>query len=167
MPKPSEFDNPSVSLYYTNMYRISKLLASGRALFHINDLAVLWGITNRHTLHVAIHRYLKRGILIPVYRGLYVTKPIDSIDPRLIGMAVIHAYSYLSCERVLADEGIIPQQIIGYTFVSGKSKTVTVGDHVFRYRTLAERFLYHPAGVYMDEVGVIATAPRANADLCI
>lgn len=148
------------------MYRIRKLLASGRALFHTNDLALLWGITNRHTLHVAIHRYVKQGVLIRVYRGMYATKSLDSIDPRLVGMAIIHAYSYLSCERVLSDEGIIPQRIIGFTFVSEKSKLLTVGNEVFRYRTLQPRFLFNPAGVYTDAIGVrVATVPRAIADL--
>ena len=43
---------------------------------------------------------------------------------------------------------------------------MTVADHVFRYRTLADRFLYHPAGVYTDAIGVrMATIPRAIADL--
>ena len=164
-PNPP-LDTHSVSLYYTDMYRMSKLLASTQVLFHTNDLAMLWGLTNRHTLHIAIHRYLKQGVLFPVYRGLYATKPLDVIDPRLIGLSIIHAYSYLSCERILADEGIIPQKIIGFTYVSGKSKTITVAGNVFRYRTLRDCFLYHPAGVYMDAVGVrMATVARAIADL--
>lgn len=148
------------------MYRIKELLASGRVLFHTNDLALLLDISNRHSLHVAIHRYLKQGILYSVHRGLYAIRPLDTIDPRLLGMAVIHRYCYLSCERILADEGIIPQQIYGYTFVTSQTKMVTVGTHIFRFRTLADRFLFHPAGVYVDVVGVrMATTARAIADL--
>lgn len=148
------------------MYRIKELLASGRSLFHTNDLAVLWGLTNKHTLHVAIHRYIQRGVLYKVYRGLYATKPIVDINPNLLGMAIIHTYCYLSCERVLADEGVIPQQIHGLTFVAGSSKTITVADTEFHYRQLHPRFLFHPAGVFMDPVGVRrATTPRAIADL--
>lgn len=145
---------------------MSKLLASGRTLFHTNDLALLWDITNRHTLHVAIHRYLKKGALIPVYRGLYATRPLESIDPRMIGVSIIHGYTYLSCERILADEGIIPQQIIGMTFVADKSRTITLGTMVYRYRSLQPRFLYHPAGIMTDATGIrVATVPRALADL--
>ncbi|HLD24913.1 MAG TPA: hypothetical protein VJB96_03250 [Patescibacteria group bacterium] len=145
---------------------MSKLLASGRVLFHTNDLALLWGITNRHTLHVTIHRYMKRGALYPVYRGLYAAKPLDTIDPRLIGVSVIHGFTYLSCERVLADEGIIPQQVIGFTFIAEKSKTITLGNMVFRYRSLQPRYLFHPAGITTHENGVrIAGVPRAIADL--
>lgn len=145
---------------------MSELLASGRQFFHTSDLALLWGITNRRTLHVTISRYIKKGVLIPVYRGLYTVRPIASIDPRLLGLVVIHGYCYLSCERILSDEGIIPQQIHAFTYVSSKTKTVQVGDIVFRYRTLADRFLYHPAGIYVDATGVrLATVERAIADL--
>ena len=148
------------------MYRIKELLASGRVLFHTNDLALLLGISNRHSLHVTIHRYLKQGVLISVYRGLYSIKPLQTIDPRLIGMSVVHEYCYFSCERVLADEGVIPQQIMGFTYVSSTSKTVTAAGHTFHFRTLADRFLYHPAGVYTDAVGVrMASVARAIADL--
>lgn len=47
-------------------------------------------------------------------------------------------------ERVLVDEGVISQQIYGYTFVTSQTKSVTIGANTFRFRTLVDRFLCHP-----------------------
>lgn len=113
---------------------------------------------------MTIHRYMKRGILYPVYKGLYATRPVHLVDPRLLGMSIIHRYAYLSCETVLSDEGIIMQIPNGYTFISGMSKTVTVGDTIFHYRQLHDRYLFHPAGIVERDGIRIATPARAVAD---
>ena len=63
------------------MYRISELLQLDRKLYHTNDLAVLWGIANKHTLYMTITRYMDKGILFPIYKGLYSTIPCRFLRP--------------------------------------------------------------------------------------
>lgn len=147
------------------MYRISELNRLGRKVFHTNDLAILWKITNRHNLYMTITRYLEKGLLFPVYKGLYATVPLSDVEPLELGKAIIHQYTYLSTESVLSQAGILSQAIYAYTFIAGRSARVTVGPWSFRYRQLKDEYLYHPAGVTEQNGNFIATVERAVVDL--
>ena len=139
------------------MYKIDKLLKLNRDLYHTGDLCVLWEITNKNTLYTTIKRYVQKGILIPIHKGLYATKPLDKIDPILLGLAVIHDYAYVSCETVLAKEGLINQIVFPITLVSGKSQKFSAGGNHYVVRKLALKYLYNPKG--------IGTSERAVADM--
>jgi hypothetical protein len=147
------------------MYRIRELLQFDRNLYHTNDLAVLWGIHNRQTLYMTITRYIDAGVLNPVYKGLYATIPIAALDPLELGVAIIHRYTYLTTESVVAQAGGISQMVYDYTFVADQSKRVKVGGWSFRYRQLKDNYLYHPAGVASREGILTASTERAVADL--
>lgn len=134
-------------------------------MFHTNDLALLWGMSNRDSLYTTISRYIDRGILFPVYKGLYATVPIDNLDPIELGRAVIHRFTYLSTESVLQQAGIISQVVYAYTFVAEKSRRIEIGKWSFRYRQLKAEFLYHPEGLSYQGSGFIASVERAAADL--
>jgi hypothetical protein len=108
---------------------------------------------------------LARLILSPVYKGLYSTVPISSLEPLELGVAIIHRYTYLTTESVLSQAGIISQRIYDYTFVANRSKRVTVGQWSFRYRKLKDEYLYHPAGIVNQDGLFIAATERAVADM--
>lgn len=147
------------------MYRINELLKLDRKIFHTNDLAILWGISNKHHLYMIITRYIAKGILIPIYKGLYSTVPLSSLNPLDLGRAIVHRYTYLSTESMLAQAGIISQAVFDYTFVSDQSRKVTIGEWTYRFRKLKDEFLYHPAGI-IDLDGIfVASAERAVADM--
>ena len=147
------------------MYRIRELIQFDRKLYHTNDLAVLWRISNRDTLYMAITRYIDGGVLYPVYKGLYATVPIASLDPLELGVAIIHRYTYLTTESVLAQAGVISQVVYDYTFAADRSKRVLVGGWSFRYRKLKDEFLYHPAGIANQDGIFTASIERAVADM--
>ncbi len=147
------------------MYRINELIKFDRKLYHTNDLAILWGIANKNTLYTTVKRYVKKGILIPVFKGLYTTVPISQLDPGALGQAIIHNKTYLTTESVLAREGIIAQTTYMYTFVSSLSKKVTVGNMIFLYRKLNDIYLNNPAGVEAKDGYYTATIERAVADM--
>jgi hypothetical protein len=84
------------------MYRIRELNQIDRKLFHTNDLAVLWGIANRHNLYMAITRYIDNRVLFPVYKGLYSTVPLSELNPLELGRSIIHRFTYLTTETVLS-----------------------------------------------------------------
>ncbi len=147
------------------MYRIDVLLKQHQKLFHTNDLAVLWGVDNRNTLYTTIKRYVAKGILIPVHKGLYATIPLEQIDPTILGAAIIHTYSYVSCETVLAQAGVLFQAGTAITFVSRFSRRFTVASHEYIVRKLADRFLFHDAGIVNDHAVATATVARAVADM--
>ncbi|MEJ2600438.1 MAG: hypothetical protein P8Z00_19035 [Anaerolineales bacterium] len=125
----------------------------------------MWDITNKNTLYTTIKRYVKKGILIPIYKGLYSTVPPQQLNPLHLGKAIIHRYSYLSTETVLEQAGVIAQATYAYTFVSSLSKRVTVDSMSFLIRKLKDEYLYNPAGI-VDQGGVfVATLERAVADM--
>jgi predicted transcriptional regulator of viral defense system len=147
------------------MYRISELLQLDRKIYHTNDLAILWGIASKNTLYKTITRYMDKGILFPIYKGLYSTVPLASLNPIELGKSIIHRYAYLTTETVLAQAGIISQSIYAYTFATDRSKSITVGQWTFRFRQLKDVFLYNPTGINEQSGGFVATVERAVADM--
>lgn len=147
------------------MYRIKELLQVDRKIYHTNDLAVLWKISNRRTLYMTISRSIARGVLYPIFKGLYATVPVERLDPLILGRAIIHRYTYLTTETVLATAGVISQTVYDYTFVADISKRVSVGPWSFRYRQLKNEYLFHPAGVEEKNEIFTATVERAAADM--
>ncbi len=85
---------------HTKNSRFAQLASMGESVFHIDDLANIWGMTNRHNLRITLARYVKAGMLKRIYRGLYAIKEIGKIDPYLIGVKAIHAPAYISCETI-------------------------------------------------------------------
>ena len=147
------------------MYKIDILLKQNQKIFHTKDLALLWQIKNLNTLYTSIKRYVQKGVLIKVHKGLYATVPLENLEPLKLGLAVLHSFSYLSTESVLTLSGIIFQSNNYLTFVSNHSQKFSVGNHFYLVRKMKDEFLYQSSGV-QDQNGVkTATVERAVADL--
>ncbi|HEX7432751.1 MAG TPA: hypothetical protein VF326_03785 [Anaerolineaceae bacterium] len=136
-----------------------------RKIYHSNDLALLWDITNKNTLYTTIKRYVQKGVLVPIYKGLYSTVPLTQLDPLELGKSIIHRYTYLSMESVLAQAGIIAQTTYMVTFVSDLPKKVIVGSMSFLFRQLKAEYLNNPTGVTNQNGVFVATPERAVADM--
>lgn len=156
----------------TYMYRINKqnqklavFLQQREQIFHTQDLAVLWKITNKNTLYTTIKRYVQNGTFYRIFKGLYSTIPIKKLDPPKLGIKIIHGFAYISCETVLQRYGLINSLITKITLVSSKSKEFSAGANFFRSRKLHDKFLYNPCGI-MNENGIqVASKERAVADM--
>lgn len=150
------------------MYRINKLLKLDQKLVHTRDLALLWSISNPNTLYTTIKRYVQKGVLLPVHKGLYSTVPLTQIDPVRVGIAILHTYAYISCETVLAQAGIIFQAVPAITLVTTLSKKFCVNDMQYVARQLKPQFLYQTIGITQKDQGdgyCIASVERAVADM--
>jgi hypothetical protein len=147
------------------MYRLNELIKLDRKIYHTNDLALLWNITNKNTLYTAIKRYIQKGVLLPIYKGLYSTVPISQLDPLELGKALIHRYTYLSTESVLTQAGVIAQTIYSYTFVSDQPKKITIETTSFLYRQLKPNYLFNPIGITDQHSVYVASPERAAADM--
>jgi hypothetical protein len=147
------------------MYKINELIKLDRKIYHSNDLAIIWGIRNKNTLYTGIKRYVQKGILIPIYKGLYSTVPISQLNPLELGKAIIHRYTYLSTETVLIANGVISQTAYAYTFVSDIPKKATVGSMSFLFRKLKDEVLHNPIGIENKNGIFTATVERAVADM--
>ena len=149
----------------TQIDKLNQLLKSGKKLFHTQDLALLWGSENRNTLYTTIKRYLKKGVLIKVSKGLYSTVPTDSLNVYELGTSLIHRFCYVSCETVLEKEGVISQKVYPIIFVSSVSQKIEFKEQSFVYRQLQDQFLHNPDGVERKNSYFIATKERAVADM--
>jgi len=149
----------------TTQARFAKLARLGEQVFHIGDLANLWNISNKNTLYTTLKRYTQEGLLFRVYRGMYSIKPINKIDPYLLGVKALHKFAYISTETVLSDAGIILQKMQYITIISSESKKIVIGDIDYRSRQLDDKFLFQKNGVDIKGGVNIANVERAVADL--
>lgn len=147
------------------MNKLSKLIRSDQKIFHTQDLAVLWEIGNKNTLRITISRYIKKGILFKIFKGLYSITPVNEIDKYLLGSKLVHRFCYLSCESVLFDEGVINQPPMAITFVSSISQKIKINDTVYAYRKAKPEILYDPKGVKLFNGYFRAEKKRAIADM--
>lgn len=147
------------------MYKIDKLLKADRRLWHTQDLAVLWGVTNRNTLYTAIKRYVAKGILFPIHKGLYSTLPTSDLDPVEVGLAIWHRYAYVSCETILARCGLISQAVYPVTLVSSQPGKFAVSQHQFLVRQMTAKYLFQTAGIGPKGYVFEADCDRAVADM--
>jgi len=145
--------------------RFAQIAKLGSAIFHTKDLANLWQINNANTLYTTLKRYAKQGLLFRIYKGFYSIKPINELDPLLLGLKALREFSYVSAETVLAEQGIIFQSGNKITLISSKSKKFSIGDNNYYSRKLSDRFLFNPVGIEDNNGVKIASADRAAADL--
>ncbi len=141
--------------------KIKILLQDGRNLYHTQDLGVLWNINNPNTLYTAIKRYVKRGVLIKLYKGFYSTVPVHKIDSVHLGLVALHRYGYLSTESILVKKGIIFQDVKYITLVSSVSKRLTLKGHKYLIRRMKPEYLHNNIGV----IDKRASIERAVADM--
>lgn len=142
-----------------------RLAAQGKKVFHSSELALLWGISNKNTLHTTFSRYQKRGLLYRLAVGIYSILPAEKLSPFEIGCAVAGPLSYVSTETVLFKEGLIDQSINCITLMGKKEKELIISGQRYLCRRLDGRHLVNRIGI-MDKIGyAIATPIRAIADL--
>lgn len=134
-------------------------------MFHAGDLANLWEITDKNTLHTTLKRYAKQGLLHRVFRGLYAIKPLEKIDPFLLGVKAAHEFAYVSTETVLSRSGIILQEISYVTLIARKSKKFSIAGNDYKSRQISDMYLFNPAGIEIKNGVRMATVERAVADM--
>lgn len=135
------------------------------SVFHVSDLARIWGIDNSQTLSAILRRYADSGLIYRLYRGFYSIKPLSELDPWLLGARVINSHCYLSGETILAKHGIIFQQVYYFTFISDKNRRFKIGDNNYYCRQLKKEFLYNDIGIDKKGKFNLATLERAVADI--
>jgi len=145
--------------------RFVQLAIMGEIVFTLQDIAMIWSIKNRQTLRVLLARYVKRGLLWRVWRGLYSTIDPKKINPRLIGIKVLHRYAYVSCETVLFDAGLINQRPTEITIVSDISKRFSLLGYFYHSRKIPDEVLYDTSGIVFENGIFTATPERAKQDM--
>lgn len=141
------------------------LLQSDKRTFGTSDLAVLWSVSNRNSLLKTIERYVDRGILFRIYKGLYSTLPLNKLEDYEIACAIGGPFSYVSAETILSKNGIILQDIKKITLFGKKEKEIRVNNKTYLCRYLNDKFLLNRLGIEDKKDHAVATTERALADI--
>ena len=138
------------------------LFRDKRTVFHLIDIAMLTGETDRISLGKKLNYHVKKGQLQNPRKGIYV-KP--EFDPEELACR-IYSPSYISLEYVLARNGIVFQYDERITSVSYLSRQVRVADLTLRYRKIKGELLVINAGLEKPTPFVTRALPeRAFLDL--
>ena len=127
--------------------RMAILAKLGESIFTVQDLATLWNIKNRNTLRMTLMRYTKRGLIVRIWRGLYSLQKTEKLNARLLGLKVMNKFSYISCETVLFEEGVINKRTTAICLVSSINKKFTLLGVNYICRKLPDELLYNSLGI--------------------
>ncbi len=141
------------------------LLQSEKRIFKTSDLALIWDISNRNSLLKTIERYIDRGIFFRIYKGLYSTLPLDSLQDYEIGCAIGGPFSYISAETILSKNGIMFQDVKKITLFGKKQKEIEINNKIYLCRYLNDKFLLNRIGIVDENGYAYATSERALADI--
>ena len=151
--------------YGNTSQRFAKLAQMNESVFHARDLANLWQIKNKNTLHTTLKRYVQNGLLFRIYKGFYAIGDIKKINPFLLGVKALNGFAYVSTETVLAENGIILQSLSAITLISSKSKKFFIGENFYQARKLSDKYLFNTSGINLENGFYKASVERAAADL--
>lgn len=149
----------------TTQKRFAILAQMSEKIFHFDDLANLWQIQSKNTLHTTLKRYVQKGLFYRIYRGLYAIDRVEKLDPYLLGCKALHSFCYVGGESVLEKEGIIFQKVYAVTLFSQKSRHFQIGNNRYHCRQLKNTHLFNPIGIIERDGVKYATVERAVADL--
>lgn len=140
--------------------KMETLYQSGRSVFTIDDLRVLWQEDSPDNLKSKAAYYVGKGKLIRLRRGVYT---LDSYNELELANKLI-VPSYLSLETALLKHGIIFQPAPGITSVARYDKKITVTGRVFRFYKISPDILLNPKGLQREGEMLIAGPERAIGD---
>lgn len=141
--------------------KIERLALSGKKVFTIEDLAVIWQIPQRRRLIELIKYYLRENRLTSIYKGVYAYgqdyTPFD-IAQKLVPLSYISLYT--------------ASQIHGLTFqyyetvyaISLKSKKYKLGNQNYTYHRVKEPIFYNQLGLVNNGRYIIAERERTITD---
>ncbi len=139
---------------------IKELQTTGKDFFTLPDLEKVTGL-DRQSLHVSLHRLVKRGAIQRAMRGIYV---IPGSGPRVERIAgQLYLPCYLSFESALSRFGVLNLVPYSLTFATtNKTKTLDILERRVDYRQIKPALFF---GFDMADGYYIAKPEKALLDL--
>lgn len=140
---------------------IEKLIASGKKVFTIEDLAVMWQISDRRRLIERIKYYLREKRLLHISKGVYAYgtdyTPMD-IAQKLVPL------SYISLYTTSQMHGLTFQYYETIYSIALKSKTYKINNQNYIYHKVKEPIFYSQLGLINNGRYTIADKERTICD---
>jgi len=137
------------------------LLRSQKTIFSMKDIALLWGEEAGNSVRVRLNRYVRRGKLIRLRRGIYAK---DGEYDRFELAGRIYVPSYISFETILAREGINFQRYDTIFVASYISREVEVDGQKIVFVRIKDYVLSNTVGINSGGAYSAATKERAFLD---
>ena len=145
-----------------NIGLMEKLILSGKKVFTIEDLAVIWEIPEKNRLKERIKYYLKNKRIKSIFKGIYVydtNYTLEDIAQKLVPLSYISLYT--------------ASQIYGLTFqyystifsISIKNKKYEIGENKYIYHKVKESIFYNSLGLINNGRYTIANKERTISDM--
>ncbi len=133
-----------------------------RTVYRLTDIALLTGETSFTSLNRRLNYYVRTGKLLNPRKGLYA-KPDYNAEELA---CTVYTPSYISLEYVLQKAAIVFQYDSRITAISYLSRSIRVGDQVYRFRKIKNELLINTDGILRKDNQInIATPERAFLDL--
>lgn len=142
------------------MTKVEKLLTSSQNIFTTQDLATIWGISEKKSLYDSIKYYLRKGSLKRIHKGIYSIKKFTSFE---VSQKIITP-SYISFYTALAFHGISFQLDTSIHSMALKSKKLSVNNEQYVYHKLKDAVFFDSLGVKDMTTHYIAGPERAVCD---
>lgn len=143
------------------MNLLDYLRQSGKLYFTVNDLVRITGYRPA-SIYVLLNRLVKQEKLVRLANNCYILP--EKINNLALIANQLYFPSYLSCETVLAQHGVLSQQPYSLIFMTTrKTRTITLGNRRCIYHMLkAELFSDY---IIQDSGLWVATPEKALFDL--
>ncbi len=110
--------------------------------FSIEGFKQISGMESSHSVRVLLHRWAQTGIILPLKKGLYMTRRffenhrLDAAFSPAVS-AILVPQSYVSLEYVLQQGNLLTEVTYPVTCITKKNtKTITNGINTFWYRNI-------------------------------
>ncbi|MFP4082202.1 MAG: hypothetical protein ACLFVG_05515 [Candidatus Aminicenantes bacterium] len=140
---------------------ISILLRSKNTVYTFKELSLLWNETDVNLTKKRAYRYVKRGLLYPIRKGIYAK---DKDYDKLELANKIFTPAYISLETVLAKEGIIFQHYDQIFVVSYLTREINCDGQKYVFRKIKDTILTNSLGIEKKDNYFVASKERAFLD---
>lgn len=143
------------------MKKIELLYKTGRTLFTIDELRMLWEETNEKSFPAKIQYLVRTERLTPVHRGIYsLSKHYDPFD---LATKLVNP-SYISLDSALQHHGVIFQTSKTIHSIAYYFKSIKIAGTPYHYHQMKKDGVINPIGVYKEKNYWIASPERAIGD---
>ncbi|MFA6256055.1 MAG: hypothetical protein WC606_02620 [Candidatus Absconditabacterales bacterium] len=143
------------------MINIANLINTGKTVFTSEEMGLILGIENKHTLKNSIQRLSKSGILYHHPGNIRSLKTYDHMELA----SKLRKKSYISLETVLQSAGIIFQDYSHtITLVSDNSVSHEIEGKIYQFSKIKDTILANSLGIINTGKYMIASPERALCD---
>ena len=144
-----------------NQSNIEKLISTGKTVFTIDDLAVIWEVSDRRRLVERAKYYVRQGRLKRIHKGVY---GYGEYTPLEVAQKLV-PLSYVSLYTAAQIHGLTFQYYATTFSVSLKSKRYDIDKYAYEYHRVKESIFYNALGLVRQPGYTMASKERTICDL--